>query len=91
METKKFSQNTGDTLLLVRAFKDNMQENRNLKQIHIIGMKFSREAFATFGEGIAKAKSLKKLIFNQTNIGQYGLAELALGFSQCSSVEYLDL
>ncbi|TNV84927.1 hypothetical protein FGO68_gene10736 [Halteria grandinella] len=91
METKKFSQNTGDTLLLVRAFKDNMQENRNLKQIHIIGMKFSREAFTIFGEGIAKAKSLKKLIFNQTNIGQYGLAELALGFSQCSSVEYLDL
>lgn len=91
METKKFSQNTADTLMLVRAFKDNMQENRNLKQIHIIGLKFSREAFTVFGEGIAKAKSLKKLIFNQTNIGQYGLAELALGFSQCSSVEYLDL
>ena len=31
METKKFSQNTGDTMMLVRAFKDNMQENRNLK------------------------------------------------------------
>lgn len=31
METKKFSQNTGDTMMLVRAFKENMQENRNLK------------------------------------------------------------
>lgn len=76
---------------MMRAFSQNMQESRALKTLHLIGMRFSREAYATLGEGIAKAKSLRKLILNQTNIGQYGLPELAAGFAQCSSIEYLDL
>jgi Ran GTPase-activating protein (RanGAP) involved in mRNA processing and transport len=68
-----------------------MQESRHLKTLHLIGMKFSREAFSILGDGIAKAKSLKKLIINQSNIGTYGLQELAAGFASSSSVEYLDL
>lgn len=91
LEVKKLSQNSQDTLLLVRAFQQNMQESRCLKTLHLIGMKFSKEAFGILGEGIATAKTLKRLIINQTNIGSYGLAELAAGFSQCSSIEYLDL
>ena len=51
-----------------------------MKTLHLIGIKFSKEAFVTLGEGIAKAKSLKRLILNQTNIGTYGLTELANGF-----------
>lgn len=68
-----------------------MQDSRCLKTLHLIGMRFSKEAFSALGEGIAQAKSLKRLIINQTNIGTYGLSELAAGFSHCSSVEYLDL
>jgi hypothetical protein len=58
-----------------------MQESRTLKTLHLIGMRFSREAFSILGEGIATAKTLKRLLLNQTNIGQYGLTELAAGFS----------
>jgi hypothetical protein len=75
----------------MRAFQLNMQESRCLKTLHLIGMRFSKEAYGILGEGIATAKTLKRLIINQTNIGSYGLAELAAGFSQCSSIEYLDL
>jgi hypothetical protein len=32
--------------------------------LHLVGMKFSREAFIVMGEGIAKAKALKKLLIN---------------------------
>ena len=59
--------------------------------LHLVGMKFSREAFIVMGEGIAKAKALKKLLINQTNIASYGLKEMANGFAFSSSLEYLDL
>jgi hypothetical protein len=42
----------------------NMQESRSLKILHLIGMKFSKEAFVTLGDGIAKSKSLKRLLIN---------------------------
>jgi hypothetical protein len=54
-------------------------------------MKFSKESFSILGDAIAKAKSLKRLLINHSNLGTYGLAELASGFSLCSSIEYLDL
>ena len=81
LEQKKLSQNSQDTLLLMRAFQQNMQESRCLKTLHLIGMRFSKEAYGILGEGIATAKTLKRLIINQTNIGSYGLAKLAAGFS----------
>lgn len=59
--------------------------------LHLVGMKFSREAFIVMGQGIAKAKALKKLLINQTNIASYGLQEMANGFAFSSSLEYLDL
>jgi hypothetical protein len=64
----------------MRALTYNMGVSRTLKCLHIVGMRFSRESYANLGEGIAEAKSLKKLILNQTNIGTYGLNELAAGF-----------
>jgi hypothetical protein len=39
----------------------------------LVGLKLSREAFAVLGVGITKARALKKLIINQTNIASYGL------------------
>jgi Ran GTPase-activating protein (RanGAP) involved in mRNA processing and transport len=57
----------------------------------LVGLKLSREAFAVLGVGITKARALKKLIINQTNIASYGLQELANGFAISSSIEYLDL
>ena len=42
----------------------NMQESRCLKTLHLIGMKFSRSAFAALGEGIGNAKTLKRLLIN---------------------------
>ena len=68
-----------------------MTESRSLKCLHLVGIKFSKEGYVTLGDGIAKAKSLKKLMINQSNIAQYGLQELANGFLQSSSVDYLDL
>lgn len=52
-----------------RGFAENMQESRSLKTLHLVGLKFSTTGFAALGEGIAKAKSLKRLIINQSNIG----------------------
>lgn len=50
-----------------------MLESRTLRVLHLVGMKFSREAFSVMGDAIAKAKALKKLLINQTNIAAYGL------------------
>ena len=41
-----------------------MLESKTLRVLHLVGMKFSREAFTVMGEGISKAKALKKLMIN---------------------------
>ena len=91
MEQKCFSQNQPDTCLLVKSLCENMLESRSLRTLQLVGMKFSKEAYSVMGTGIAKARALKKLIINQTNIGSYGLQEMANGFAISSSIEYLDL
>jgi len=68
-----------------------MMESRSLKTLHLIGIKFSKEAYNELGIGLSKAKSLKKLLINQSNIAQYGLQEIANGFAKSSSIDYLDL
>ena len=68
-----------------------MMESRTLRVLQLVGMKFSKEAYTVMGEGIAKARALKKLIINQTNIASYGLQEMANGFVMSSQIEYLDL
>ena len=75
----------------MKALRENMMESRKLRVLQLVGIKFSREAFTIMGEGIAKARALKKLMINQTNIGSYGLQEMANGFAVSSSIEYLDL
>ena len=91
MEQKCFSQNQPDTCLLVKSLCENMIESRTLRTLQLVGMKFSKEAYTVMGAGIAKARALKKLIINQTNIATYGLQEMANGFAISSSIEYLDL
>jgi hypothetical protein len=73
MEQKCFSQNQPDTCLLIKSLRDNMIESRTLRSLQLVGIKFSREAFTILGQGISKARALKKLALNQTNIGSYGL------------------
>jgi hypothetical protein len=69
----------------------NACESKVLQVLQIVGMKFNKEAYQWLGLGISRAKSLKKLLINQTNIASVGLYDIAKAFSTCYSVEYLDL
>eukprot|EP00347_Sterkiella_histriomuscorum_P019064 403343098 len=91
IEQRKVSQNVLDNLCLLKGIGMNIMESSHLQQLQLVGMKFSREAFQSFSKCLAKSKSLRKLIINQTNIASYGMQDLVNAFNFCHSVEYLDL
>ena len=48
----------------VRGLEENMSGSKMLKEVQLVGFKFSKEGFAMLGRGVAKARKLKRLIIN---------------------------
>ena len=53
-------------------------------------MKFSKESFQALGKSLSKAKALKNLSINQTNLASF-LPEFIIGFSENYTLEFLNL
>ena len=85
------SYDTHENIFVIRGLRLLLNTTRNLRLLHLVGIKISQEGWDALGDGLKNNKSLYKLSINRCSLKPENLQALVPGLGRHEFIETIDL